>query len=261
MPYALGALNRLENDTVDMRFSLRGSMGAPRDIVIVAFDDRSFNLLNHQWPFPRRWDARVIDTLRADGARAIALDVQFTEPSDPTDDDALYAAVARARNVVLATTEVAGSGQTDVFGGTANLRAAHAVAAAANMPASSDGVIRRYAYSLLGLPSFAVATARVAGHPVAASSFARRHGADRLPGPSGDVQDGVVRGCPSRSREPARVRRQGGRDRRLGADAAGPARDLDDGEQPDGRRRNPGERASGRRCTATRCARPPAGSR
>ncbi len=172
VPYALGGLNRLENDTIDMRFSLRGSTGAPRDIVIVAFDDRSFNVLSHQWPFPRRWDARVIDTLHADGARAIAVDVQFTEPSDPTDDDALYTAVARARNVVLATTEVAGAGQTDVLGGTANLRAAHAVAAAANMPASSDGVIRRYAYSLLGLPSFADATARAAGHPVAASSFA-----------------------------------------------------------------------------------------
>lgn len=171
LPYALGTLTGLENDTIDMRFSLRGSVGAPSDVVIVAVDDRSFNVLAHQWPFPRRWDARVIDTLSADGARAIAMDIQFTEPSDQTDDDALYGAIARARNVVLATTEVAAPGQTDVLGGAANLRAAHAVAAAANTPASSDGVIRRYAQSLLGLPSFAVATARVAGHQVAPTTF------------------------------------------------------------------------------------------
>ena len=35
----------------------------------------------------------------------IAYDVQFTEPTDAVDDNALINAIARARNVVLATTE------------------------------------------------------------------------------------------------------------------------------------------------------------
>jgi CHASE2 domain-containing sensor protein len=196
----LGTLTRLENDTVDARFALRGSRGAPRGIVILAFDDRSFSVLRHQWPFPRRWDARVIDTLDADGARAIAVDVQFTEPSDPADDNALFASVARAGHVVLATTEVARAGQTDVLGGSANLRAADATAAAANMPASGDGVIRRYPLQLLGLPSFAAATARAAGHPVAASSFDHDTALIDFRGPPGtvrtvsfaDVMDGKV---------------------------------------------------------------------
>jgi CHASE2 domain-containing sensor protein len=171
VPFALHAWPRVENDTLDARFAVRGSTGAPSDVVAVEYDDPTFNLLKHQWPFPRRWDARVIDILKADGARVIAYDLQFTEATDPKDDYALYGAVKAARNVVLATTEVSTPGQTNVLGGNASVRGAHAVVAAANLPDPEDGVVRRYAYSLLGLPSFAVATARLAGHPINRSSF------------------------------------------------------------------------------------------
>ena len=66
--------------------------------------------------------ARLIDRLRDDGARVIVYDVQFTEPTDPADDLALYESVRRAGDVVLATTEVDGAGHTNVLGGDANLR-------------------------------------------------------------------------------------------------------------------------------------------
>src|SRR5579875_1235317 len=139
--WSTGAWTRVENDTIDMRFSLRGSEPPPSDVAVVGIDDRTFGALGLRWPFPRRLDGRVIRILHADGARAIAFDVQFTEPSDPRDDLALFHAVAAARHVVLATTEVDASGQTDVLGGPANLRRVHAIAAAANLPAGAGGVI------------------------------------------------------------------------------------------------------------------------
>ena len=172
MPYALHAWPGLENTTLDARFSVRGPQPAPRDVAIVAIDDRTFDALGIQWPFRRRLHAKVISILRADGAKVIAYDVQFTEPSAyPTDDWDLYSAVATARDVVLATTEVDSSGKTNVLGGEQNLRPAHAVAAAANLPQPGRGVVRRYSYSMLGLPSFATATAHAAGSSIGRSAF------------------------------------------------------------------------------------------
>src|SRR4051812_31012176 len=99
-----GALPRLENDTISLRFELRGPQPAP-DVAVVAIDDRTFDELAVRWPMRRRLHARAIDRLRQAGARLIVYDLQFTEPTNPRDDLALYDAVARARGVVLATTE------------------------------------------------------------------------------------------------------------------------------------------------------------
>jgi HD-GYP domain-containing protein (c-di-GMP phosphodiesterase class II) len=172
VPFVLNAWPRLENNTLNTRFGVRGAVHAPSDVVVVAIDDRTFSDLGLQWPFPRNLHAKVIHLLRADGARAIAYDVQFTEPSNSARNDLkLYDAVAHARNVVLATTVVDAAGKADVFGGAANVRAAHARVGTANLPADGGGVIRRYARTMLGLPSFAVATARMTGHPVPPGRF------------------------------------------------------------------------------------------
>jgi adenylate cyclase len=125
--YETDSLQAFELPAVDLRFAVRGPEPPPRDVVLVAIDPSTFNQLGLQWPFPRSLHGRVIDTLKRDGARAIAYDIQFTEPSQPAQDNALYAAVARAGNVVLGTTFVGRGGATNVLGGDANLRAAHAV--------------------------------------------------------------------------------------------------------------------------------------
>jgi CHASE2 domain-containing sensor protein len=189
VPFALNAWPRLENNTLNTRFGVHGADHAPSGVVVVAIDDRTFSDLGRQWPFPRNLHAQVIDRLRADGARAIAYDVQFTEPSNSARNDLkLYDAVAHARNVVLATTVVDAAGKADVFGGAANVRAAHAVVGTANLPADAGGVIRRYAHTMLGLPSFAVAAARMAGRPIAAGRF--QHGTALIDfrGPPGTIR-------------------------------------------------------------------------
>jgi adenylate cyclase len=160
--YAGRILRPLELATVDARFSLREAKGPPADVVVVQIDDVTFSDLGVQWPFRRSLHGRVIDRLVADGARAIAYDVQFTEPTQPEEDDALIEAVARAGNVVLATTEVDDAGRTNVFGGEDVLRQIGARAANALLAPDSGGVIRRFEHSVDGLESLAVAAAEVA---------------------------------------------------------------------------------------------------
>ncbi len=193
VPFAVNAWPRLENDTLDARFAVRGAQRPPSDVVVVAIDDATFDYFVHagrrsQWPFPRSYEARVIDHLHGAGARVIAVDIQFTEPTDARDDDALYAAVGRAGHVVLATTEVNAVGQTDVLGGQANLRAVDAVAATANLPADAGGVIRRYPYLMLGIKSFAVATAQAAGRPINAARFQHDAAPIDFRGPPGAIR-------------------------------------------------------------------------
>ena len=170
--YATDVLKDLELDTVDARFSIRGEREAPRDLLVVAIDDVTFSELNEQWPFPRRLHARAIDRLRSAGARAIAYDVQFTEPTTERDDGALVAAIERAGNVVLATTEVDEEGRSLVLGGSDFVREIGARDANALLPNDPGGVLRRVPHDVAGLESFAVATAEVAdGRPVQDEGF------------------------------------------------------------------------------------------
>src|SRR6476659_2568581 len=95
----------LEQSSIDARFQIRGRTPPPPGFVLVAIDATTFNdfrdaQMPSRWPFPRRYYARVLDNLHRAGARVIAVDIQFTEPSDPTDDNALYNAVSRDRPVV-----------------------------------------------------------------------------------------------------------------------------------------------------------------
>ncbi len=157
-----GALDRLEGDTIDLRFQLRGRQAAP-DVVVVAIDDVTLDELNQRFPFPRALHARAIDRLHAAGARQIAYDVQFTEPTDDANDNALFDAVGRAGHVVLSTTEVGARGATKVLGGDANLRSIGARAANTNLPAAPGGILRRLPYAIDGLTTFPVATRQAAG--------------------------------------------------------------------------------------------------
>ena len=96
--YALHVWPQFENESVDLRFSLRGTSRPPADVTVVAIDEKTFSDLRQQWPFPRSLHAAMIERLDADGASTIVYDVQFTEPSrlGPRDDLALYEAIGRA---------------------------------------------------------------------------------------------------------------------------------------------------------------------
>lgn len=171
--FAAHTLRSIELHTVDARFAIRGQLPAPKDVVVVAIDARSFNALHahklpNRWPWPRRYHATLIDRIAASHPRAIAFDVQFTEPSDAADDNALIESIAHAGvSTVLATTEVDPRGHTNIFGGDSVLSKIGARAGNASLPTDSDGVIRRVRRSVDGLGSFGlVAAAEASGHAV-----------------------------------------------------------------------------------------------
>jgi adenylate cyclase len=184
-----GALRTLELDAVDARFSVRGTQAAPRDVVIVALDATSLNALQRRPPLPRSLHAQVIDALRRDGARVIAYDFQFTEPTVAREDNALIRAVARAGNVVLPTTRTMAGRVVDVLG-TDGARNARAVVASPDFlgRAARAGVIRRLAYANGVLRTLAVATVeRATGRPLDRSRFAGDGAWIDFAGPAGTI--------------------------------------------------------------------------
>jgi len=169
LAYATDALRSLELDTVDARFSIRGSQGAPKDLVVVKIDDVTFSDLQQRWPFRRTLHARVIDRIAAEHPRAIVYDVQFTEPSANRNDDvALAESIAGADGkVVLATTEVEPGGHTRILNGDDVLKAIGAHPANGLLPLDPGGVLRRLKYQIDQLRTIGVVGTSVArGKPV-----------------------------------------------------------------------------------------------
>ena len=173
-----GGLDRIELSSIDARFAVRGTQGAPKDIVVVAIDDVSFEDLHLRFQdWPRTFHARVLRNLAKAKPKAVIFDVQITEPSkDINDDIALYDAAGVARPVIFATTEVDEDGGTGVFGNTAkrsadNLARIGAKAAHGLFPIDAGGVIRRMDYSIKKLQTVGIATAAtVTKRPVPAPS-------------------------------------------------------------------------------------------
>jgi adenylate cyclase len=169
--YATGFLKQFERQTIDQRFSIRGVQAPDPRIVIVRMDTETFNELGVRNEYPRRLHAQVINRLKSYGAKVIAYDVQFTEPTDAANDNALAAAIGNAGNLVFATSEAI-NGQTNVLGGNANVRALHASIGHAHFPVDSDGLYRLMPYSTDGVASFGIAVAeRYLGKPIPRSSF------------------------------------------------------------------------------------------
>ena len=167
---ATGLLAAVEDHTVDARFALRGE-DRPSDLAVVAVDDVTFSELGLQWPFPRSLYARAIRRLRAAGAREIVIDIQFTEPTKPAEDLALFEELGRDGGAVLATSESDARGRTNVLGGDANLARVDSRAAAANFPDERQGVIRRFTHSVGKLETIAVAVSERLGRPVDPAGF------------------------------------------------------------------------------------------
>ncbi len=194
--YGTHLLRATEEQTIDARFSIRGPIRSPSNIAIVGIDTPTFDYFRGrgmpaQWPFPRTYEAQVIDNLHRAGARVIAVDIQFTDPSlNPADDQALANAIAGAGHVVLVTDEVLSDGDTGILGGDAVLRQLGARPANSTVIYDSDGVLRRFLYSFQGLLSFPVVVAEVAtGRRVSSSPFGGPDGSVPIDfvGPPGSI--------------------------------------------------------------------------
>lgn len=187
--YGFGLFDRLELETVDARFAVRGAEQPPDDVALVLIDDVTFDVLDEQWPFPRSMHGEVIDALNRDGAAAIAYDVQFTEPTVPKEDNFLIGAVGRAGGMTLATEEVDSNGGTNIFGGDQVLRRVDARAGNSQITADPGGVFRKLPYAIRGLEGFAVvAVEQRTGERVARADFdADREAWIDYRGPAGTI--------------------------------------------------------------------------
>ncbi len=91
-------LNSIELKLRDARFRTRGGLPPDSRVVVVAIDPKSVRELG-RWPWDRKVIARLLERLKQYGARTVALDIVFSEPSDPASDNELAAAMRRDGNV------------------------------------------------------------------------------------------------------------------------------------------------------------------
>lgn len=143
-------------------------------VVIVAVDDASVSAvgksLGFGWPWPREFWGRIVQYLEQSGARAVAIDLLFDEPSnyqsETGDDDAfasmmnevkipvIYAAYRAQPTIVPAIRDPA-LGATDI-------------------PADEE-VLRSYQLQAKSVPSMALRTARAVDPGIRAAGSARLH--------------------------------------------------------------------------------------
>lgn len=173
----LGGLVAIERASLKVRYDLRGDDPGrigPVPIAVVGIDDRTLNAADGpgQFPFRRRWHARLLNRLRAAGVRTVAYDVEFTERTTDLDDNRLIEAVGRTPRIVLAASEIAEDGTTRTLGGVETQRAFGARVGHATVEVDDDGILRRTTYARSKLSSFAVATAeRTTGRRVDRGRF------------------------------------------------------------------------------------------
>ncbi|MBI3587172.1 MAG: sigma 54-interacting transcriptional regulator [Ignavibacteriales bacterium] len=99
-----GPMGKLEDQTLDARYSLRGQLPADSNIVILYFDNDDIASLGG-WPLTRNYYALLINVLTEREVAAIGVDILFGEPSlqYPEYDNLLVATTAASKNVVLSS--------------------------------------------------------------------------------------------------------------------------------------------------------------
>ncbi|PZU24283.1 MAG: adenylate/guanylate cyclase domain-containing protein [Shinella sp.] len=152
----------IDDRAFDYLSTLRAEPRPDDSPVIVAIDEPSLAEINKQWPWPRSLHGKLVSALRAAGARAIGLDIIFSEPSKPEEDAALAAALGS--DIVLAGDEtLVKSAQADQFIRVLPLQIfsdAGAQSGIASVDLGHDGVLRTMPDYFDG---FAATLASVAG--------------------------------------------------------------------------------------------------
>ncbi|QDZ06861.1 EAL domain-containing protein [Sphingomonas panacisoli] len=133
----------LEHGLAEARYALRHHQSTG-DVVIVEVDARSIAAID-RWPWPRHNYASAVDRLRLAGVASIAFDVDFSASSNPAEDLAFGASLARADGLVtLPTFRQAADNRRDGYIDSLpipELRA-HSLAATVSVLPDADGKVR-----------------------------------------------------------------------------------------------------------------------
>jgi adenylate cyclase len=155
----------LEARAFDVLSTLAPLRPAEPGAIIVAIDEPSFAELNQRWPWPRTIHARLVESLKRAGAKAIGIDIVLSEPSAPEADAALAAALGPG-HVLAADREVIAleqGTQVSLVGPLPMLTAAGAATGVTSIDLDGDGVLRRMPQIA---DSFGAAILRAAGEAV-----------------------------------------------------------------------------------------------
>ena len=93
------ALDRL---AYDGWFGLRGHQPLTTDIVFVSIDETSFQEIGLRWPWPRALHAQLLENIYEAGAKVVAIDILFPEPSEADSDQALAQVLNKYGTTILA---------------------------------------------------------------------------------------------------------------------------------------------------------------
>jgi adenylate cyclase len=94
-------LDRLETVLLDLRILIQGPREAPRDVVIVAIDDKTVAAAG-QYPVGRVILAAIVERIREAGAKALAVDILLIGKSDEAADAGLASALGSLPSVIAA---------------------------------------------------------------------------------------------------------------------------------------------------------------
>ena len=135
----------IEARAFDILSTLSPLRPAEPGAIIVAIDEPSFAELHERWPWSRATHARMVESLKAAGAKVIGLDIVFAEPSSEDADAALAAALGLG-SVLAADREVIAMDhgtQVSRVGPLPELLRNGATSGVTSVDLDSDGVLRR----------------------------------------------------------------------------------------------------------------------
>ncbi len=172
--YATNLLRTLDLNTMNSRFAIRGNQRPHPNILEVKIDSNSLANIPYQWPFPRAVDGKVMSNIAAQHPKAIAFDVQFSQPSDRGQNDEVAflngAGNANGRLILSWTATDPSNGNVQLFGLAQTqkaLRQAGVQPANGLFPTEPGDFDREMEYSIGKLETFAPVSAGVAaGHKV-----------------------------------------------------------------------------------------------
>lgn len=136
----------LRHGLADLRFAWQ-TRQATGDIVVVAIDAPSIDKIG-VWPWPRQLYAELLRQLQNADVQDIALDVDFSTPSDATSDTNFAEALQGAGgSVVLPSFQQPGTDRTTLhINRPLPQFADHSWPALVNVEVGSDGLVRRYPF-------------------------------------------------------------------------------------------------------------------
>ena len=142
-----GALRPLDDALSGLRFAA-SDRSASQTLTVVEIDSRSLRAAG-AWPWDRSRYAEAIDTLMDAGATLVAVDVDFSAPSNAAADQTLAEAISRHPGQVVLPSFI----QNDTYGARSSglvettpipaLRR-DALLATVNVPVDEDGKVRSY---------------------------------------------------------------------------------------------------------------------